>query len=218
MSYKDKTRDERTSHIDLSEACHMMNACTSKTQSVARTNLRALLGVGADDHKGMFVLHLCQNDTFKNGTNAGACFNPRHVYFGTPRENNMDKGTEALRAGVERMLAGVTAESQRRAGDAGRVALAKNHARVHTCPHCGKVGKGPCMFRDHFDGCPSSPGYAPKPGPALLTCPSCWHKGYGSVMARWHFDRCRGGVDSRWYKERGARIQGSLNTTPTVGG
>lgn len=30
-----------------------------------------------------------------------------------------------------------------------------NFTQVHTCPHCGKVGKGPQMKRYHFDACKS---------------------------------------------------------------
>jgi len=25
--------------------------------------------------------------------------------------------------------------------------------KIHTCPHCGKIGKSPSMFRWHFDNC-----------------------------------------------------------------
>jgi hypothetical protein len=28
---------------------------------------------------------------------------------------------------------------------------------IHTCPHCGKIGKGPIMKRHHFDKCKSKP-------------------------------------------------------------
>jgi len=28
---------------------------------------------------------------------------------------------------------------------------------MHACPHCGKIGKGPGMFRHHFDRCKSKP-------------------------------------------------------------
>lgn len=27
------------------------------------------------------------------------------------------------------------------------------NCQIHTCPHCGKVGQGPGMFRHHFDRC-----------------------------------------------------------------
>lgn len=41
-------------------------------------------------------------------------------------------------------------------GDIQRRAVAEgrhNSSFVHTCPKCGKVGKGPAMFRHHFDKC-----------------------------------------------------------------
>ena len=28
-----------------------------------------------------------------------------------------------------------------------------NFTQEHTCPHCGRIGKGPQMFRYHFDNC-----------------------------------------------------------------
>jgi hypothetical protein len=60
-------------------------------------------------------------------------------------KNLVAKGTHHLLGGE---IQKANAKKQMAAGT-------HNCLTVHTCPHCGKVGKGPPMFRWHFDNCKS---------------------------------------------------------------
>lgn len=65
----------------------------------------------------------------------------------------------------------------------------------HTCPHCGKEGRGQSMFGYHFDNCKHKPGRKQKETASTrLECPHCC-KVVNSLrkgpMMRWHFDNCK---------------------------
>lgn len=82
-----------------------------------------------------------------------------------------------------------------------------NNTRIHTCPNCGKVGKGNVMLRFHFENCgneekrkvPFTHNFKTSTNLELVkewqatehTCPHCGMFGRGSVMKRHHFERCK---------------------------
>lgn len=59
----------------------------------------------------------------------------------------------------------------------------------YTCPHCGKIGKGPPMLKWHFDNCKKSPNYIPIIIPKF-TCIRCRKTGGGSKMIH-HINTCK---------------------------
>lgn len=74
-----KSREERTSHIDLSSPCEFD---LSWRRFIRRT------GLVRDAHT--VWCHACSNDTNSEQT----CTNPKHVYLGTQSENCLDKPDE----------------------------------------------------------------------------------------------------------------------------
>lgn len=80
--------------------------------------------------EGKIVRHLCRNDS----NTEHPCCNPNHVTWGTFKENTAD------------IL---------EAGNLNSIRTDHPHTNLHTCPHCGKVGKGMVMMRWHFDNCRS---------------------------------------------------------------
>jgi hypothetical protein len=78
-------------------------------------------------------------------------------------QNRLDAGTHNLlggenarqrvKAGTHNFLGG---EIQKASAKKLIAAGTHNCLTVHTCPHCGKVGKGASMFRWHFDNCKST--------------------------------------------------------------
>ena len=74
--------------------------------------------------------HLCPNDSMAH--HGFICINPNHLYWGSVKDNFLDKSPQA------------------------RAALWKASASAHlqvTCPHCGKTGQQWAMSRWHFDNC-----------------------------------------------------------------
>jgi len=65
--------------------------------------------------------------------------------------------------------------------------------QVHTCPHCGKVGKGPSMKVWHLDNCRYNPIFldSTPPNRIPVKCPHCDVIGGPRVMKAKHFDRCK---------------------------
>ena len=75
------TINERRDHCNLQSPCQL----GTKDRARTRKTLMKYLGLTKVDVKGMDCCHLCPSDT-----NHGACTNPKHLYFGTPRENKWD--------------------------------------------------------------------------------------------------------------------------------
>ncbi len=96
--YLQKSRDERTVHVDLSTPCVLDEKVGSTTQSKrGREALLKRLGVEDDvvDWRSERVCcaHLCEHDSQR-----GWCTNPLHLYLGTPSENSFDLPEEVRKA------------------------------------------------------------------------------------------------------------------------
>ncbi len=88
--YTLKSREERTSHIDLSTPCILGN--TSGPRRAKKALLEKFgLENDVDNWKTgkIETCHLCACDSKK-----GYCENPDHLYIGTPKENCSDKDPE----------------------------------------------------------------------------------------------------------------------------
>lgn len=88
--YLQKSREERTAHVNLSTSCVLDETVARTTQGRrGRKALLKLLGLENDvpDWKTGRVqcCHVCKHDS-QNGW----CSNPLHLYVGTPSENQLD--------------------------------------------------------------------------------------------------------------------------------
>lgn len=72
-----KTKHERQSHIDLSENCIERGGCSTNHKGVLAQYLETTIPNG----KKAFLCHACNNEN---------CSNPKHLYWGTPKENVQD--------------------------------------------------------------------------------------------------------------------------------
>lgn len=101
-----------------------------------------------------------QNLTYEKrsiaGKKGGRISGPRvaEKYFTSEWQSQAGKASNAA------MLARGSHSSQKGTAGFQQRDLAKKAGRIqtqreHTCPHCGKVGKGNAMFGCHFDRCPS---------------------------------------------------------------
>jgi hypothetical protein len=90
------SREERTSHIDLSSPCKLIKRTGSWTRY--KSDFIGFLGLNNDIPlwRGcVFRCHLCKNDT----QSEYVCINPYHIYLGTPQENLLDRPPEKASLG-----------------------------------------------------------------------------------------------------------------------
>lgn len=73
---KTKTKLERQYHVNLSEPCLERGGCSTNHKGVLAQYLNTNI-----PHKIVFLCHACHN---------GKCSNPKHLYWGTPKENFED--------------------------------------------------------------------------------------------------------------------------------
>jgi hypothetical protein len=76
-AYIEKSREERKSHIDLSDPC-LEVGCDSQE---SRALMCLVLNVSAPKAIKVHLCHACNNP---------ACSNPKHLYWGTPSDNSRD--------------------------------------------------------------------------------------------------------------------------------
>ena len=76
-TYIEKSREERRSHIDLSDPC-LEVGCNSQE---SRALMCLVLNVSAPKAIKVHLCHACNNP---------ACSNPNHLYWGTPSDNSRD--------------------------------------------------------------------------------------------------------------------------------
>ena len=77
--YINRPLAERQSHLDLDESCiELGGRCSTEYRALLAYELRTTIP------KGMNKVYLC------HACNNSSCCNPRHLYWGTPRENVLD--------------------------------------------------------------------------------------------------------------------------------
>lgn len=70
----------------------------------------------------------------------------KHIYTDEDRANARERALKQRLKG-QNALVGGTIQRERIANGT------HQNCQIHTCPHCGKVGKGPAMLQHHFDRC-----------------------------------------------------------------
>jgi len=76
---KESSKEERQSHLDLTEPCIERGGCSTNHKGVLAQYLNTTIPHGRE-HK-IHLCHACHN---------GECSNPKHLYWGTPSENELD--------------------------------------------------------------------------------------------------------------------------------
>lgn len=97
--YMQRSRDERTSHLDLSESCGM-NGGTGSNQY--KGLLAYFLGTKIPTNEKVHLCHACGE---------ARCSNVKHLYWGTPRENAADAKTHGT-------WSSITERTRKKHGDA----------------------------------------------------------------------------------------------------
>jgi hypothetical protein len=75
--YMLRTKLERQSHLDLSDLCICIGGNSIQCRLLLAHHLKTTVPKGMKTH----LCHACNN---------GACSNPKHLYWGTARENQED--------------------------------------------------------------------------------------------------------------------------------
>lgn len=162
-----KTKQQRQQHIDLTDECifavaKQTNQYTKKGEPVkkgaagktAMINLLTYLGLSGKTNRFVHTCHKCKNDSGSNNI----CVNPKHLYFGTPSENELDKPEELRKKNSSNAAKHVKnyAKPTQKAVTNGGLASSKsekgNINQVKECPHCGKLTKGPAHY-GHIKSC-----------------------------------------------------------------
>lgn len=77
-TYISKSREERRSHLDLSDPCIMIGGGSRDFRGLLAHYLKTTVPAGRD----VVLCHACHN---------GRCSNPKHIYWGTQRDNFLDQ-------------------------------------------------------------------------------------------------------------------------------
>ena len=158
---KNNTQQQRQQHIDLTEDCifavaKQTNQYTKKGDPVkasaagktAMNNLLSYLNLTGKTNRFIHTCHKCKNDSGSNNI----CVNPKHLYFGTPSENEMDKPEELRKKNAINAAKKVKNHSgfSQKAIVAGGVASSKspkgNINKVQQCQNCNRIIKGPAYY------------------------------------------------------------------------
>lgn len=75
-------RVERRAHIDLSQLCVEMCDGGTNVHHVSRGVLAFFLGTTVPYGRDIYLCHACNNKK---------CSEPRHLYWGTPKDNTLDQ-------------------------------------------------------------------------------------------------------------------------------
>ena len=75
--YLTKSREERRSHLALSEPCSEIGGNSQEFRAL----LSYFVGVKIPQKREFYLCHACHNKH---------CSNVHHLYWGTPRDNNID--------------------------------------------------------------------------------------------------------------------------------
>ena len=76
--YIKRSKEERQAHLDLDDYCVERGGNSTYSKAL----LAEQVGTTIPNGHNILVCHACNN---------GKCSNPRHLYWGTARENRMDR-------------------------------------------------------------------------------------------------------------------------------
>ena len=85
--YINKPYTERTSHLELDTECREIGGNSTTFKGL----LSHILGVTIPSSSKILLCHKCHN---------GKCSNPKHLYYGTPKENMNDQKENGTFVGV----------------------------------------------------------------------------------------------------------------------
>ena len=160
------TQNDRQSHIDLTTQCYGYVIKQGKRKGqwsnncrIAKNSLLDFLQIEDFRSYKFHTCHLCSNHS--QAPNGFVCINPRHLYFGTVKENHNDLDPNGNPTGGKLGGKEPASEKQKKAASKTGYKTQKKlmkegrHAnqQLHTCPHCNFKGKGGVMKRWHFDNC-----------------------------------------------------------------
>tara|TARA_Y100000592_G_scaffold97170_1_gene167277 strand:+ start:17 stop:520 length:504 start_codon:yes stop_codon:yes gene_type:complete len=153
------SKQQRQAHIDLSSPCiptvatnHPNNTRATPGSYIRKgrykNNLLAFHNI--EDFNGNKIkveaCHLCPNNS--TAPNGFICENPKHLYFGTVKENNNDKSKAV------RQRAGFGDINTQRKNNASQMARGTHMSQQKVkCIHCGKESTPGNIARWHNDNC-----------------------------------------------------------------
>lgn len=110
--YMKTSKIDRQKHLDLSESCHHRGTNSRECRGL----LAYFLNTDVPMNRIAHCCHACNN---------GECSNPRHLYWGTPGENNEDSKAEATEKWKKAHIAGIRKRDAKRkiAGEDKRACL-----------------------------------------------------------------------------------------------
>jgi len=88
--YIKRSKEERQVHLDLDDYCIERGGNSTYSKAL----LAEQVGTTIPNGHNILVCHACNN---------GKCSNPRHLYWGTARENRMDRVKYENRTLIEKM-------------------------------------------------------------------------------------------------------------------
>lgn len=160
------TQKQRQNHIDLTDSCYGFVITKGKNKGklspfkgYAKTSLLDFHQIENFSGRQFQTCHLCPNHS--QAPHGFVCINPKHLYFGTAKENNNDYDSNGNPTGGK---VPCSEKSKRAVSKTGKRTGAKNLKKAmkegrhncqkhHICPVCGEEGKSNLFKRWHFDNC-----------------------------------------------------------------
>ena len=168
------SKQQRQAHIDLTSPCiparSLDNARYLKqatAMSYAKNELLDTYNIAMFNKRTIHTCHLCKNNS--QAHNGFICINPKHLYFGTVSENQLDKpesirkeaaskgGKAGGRKGLDKVIEKYGKEHfQKIANNSTKKALKSGNymnQQKRTCIHCGAEGNPGNIGRYHNNNC-----------------------------------------------------------------
>lgn len=199
FQYMELSKKERTAHLNLSDDCipailsqnsSRRNAGEFMGAEYARLEasdiLSEFLNVDGKKDAGRYVhtCHACMNDS--TAPSGFVCVNPKHMYFGTPKENNEDRPYWNKRKGGLASWSNLTPQQRQDR----RKKLSKSVKNFYYNTEEGKKvrekqskGSTENMLNQLANGNHITQ--------KVHTCDHCGKSAKGRIFFRWHGDNCK---------------------------